>query len=98
MKTTYKEIDARSKYEVCLSEDDLGTEECIGYVYLDLRKKAKWFVHSYYEIMLEDYNVMINAYDSSVEAGRAMTKAYLNCKTYNLQLGLDFAELIMGTD
>jgi hypothetical protein len=97
MKTTYKEID-HDKYEVCLIDERHDTEECIGYVYLDLRKKSKWYVHSYYDILLEDYDVNIKAYDSSVEAGRAMTKAYLNCKTYNLQLGLDFAELIMGTD
>ena len=97
MKTSYRKID-NDKYEVYLIDDADDTEVYLGCVYLDIMKKAKWYVEPYFDVLLEDYEITLDAYDTSVAAGRSLVAAYINYKNYNIQLGLDFSELFMGTD
>jgi hypothetical protein len=80
MKTIYKKID-KSNYYVYVADHgfvDFDDTDPIGLVSQDYFGQSKWSITSYFSCLVEDTYAINDSYFSSIEAGRALVKAWEN--------------------
>ena len=80
MKTIYKKID-KSNFYVYVEDHgfvDFDDTDPIGLVSQDCFGKNKWNITCYFSCIVEDTYAINDSYFSSIEAGRALVKAWEN--------------------
>jgi hypothetical protein len=80
MITRYKKIDSTNYYIYVEEHQFEGFDDTdpIGLVSQDYFGKKNWKITSYFSCMIEDTYIINDSYFSSIEAGRALVKAWEN--------------------